>query len=147
MRSRRTSSITTSLSDTLDVAAGLRGDGLRGGEDLREGALREGDLERRRMTSSSTTDDRPGTPPPKPKHVIMSQRRRRKPATEPRTIPATVPGVGPELSPEYVAGMTGLAVVVTVVCRRSRDARVLESGIVLVGWRGMSWDGSRGARL
>lgn len=41
----------------------------------------------------------------------------------------------------------GLAVVVTVVCRRSRDARVLESGVVLVGRRGVSGDGRRGARL
>lgn len=43
--------------------------------------------------------------------------------------------------------MIGLAVVVTVVCRRSRDASVWESGDVLVGRRGVSEDGKRGARL
>lgn len=102
VRSRRTSSITTSLSDTVDAATVLRGDDLRGddlrGEDRREGALRDGDRERRRMTSSSTIDELPWAPP-NPKHVYMSQRRRRKPATEPKTMPTTVPGVGPELSP------------------------------------------------
>ena len=41
----------------------------------------------------------------------------------------------------------GLAVVVTVVCRRSRDASVWESGVVLVGRRGVSGEGRRGARL
>lgn len=43
--------------------------------------------------------------------------------------------------------MIGLAVVVTVVCRRSMDASVRESGVVLVGRRGVSEDGRRGARL
>lgn len=42
--------------------------------------------------------------------------------------------------------MIGLAVVVTVVCRRSREASVRESGVVLVGRRGVSGDGRRGAR-
>ena len=97
MRSRRTSSITTSLADTLDATTVLRGDDLRV-EGRREGALREGDRERRRIISSSTTDDLPGSPP-KPKHVYMSHRRRRNPATEPKTMPTTVPGVGPEFSP------------------------------------------------
>ena len=50
----RTSSITTSLSDLLDMTL-LRGDDLRG-EDR---TLRVGDRERRRMTSSSTTDEAP----------------------------------------------------------------------------------------
>ena len=58
VRSRRTSSITTSLSVTLDGTFVLCGDGLRG-ELRRDGALREGDRECRRMTSSSTTDERP----------------------------------------------------------------------------------------
>ena len=94
--SRRTSSITTSLSDTLDATCLL----LRGG-DLRgeDRGLRDGDRERRRMISSSTTEDRPCGPPPRPKHVMMSQRTRRKAATEPKTMPTTVPGVGPEPSP------------------------------------------------
>lgn len=43
--------------------------------------------------------------------------------------------------------MMGLAVAVTVVCRRSRDTSVWESGVVLVGRRGRSGDGKRGARL
>ena len=44
--------------------------------------------------------------------------------------------------------MIGLAVAVTVVCcRRSRDAREWESGVVLVGRIGMSWDARRGLRL
>ena len=43
--------------------------------------------------------------------------------------------------------MMGLAVVVTVVCRRSRDTSVRESGVVLVGKRGVSEDGRRGASL
>ena len=96
MRSRRTSSITT-LADSLDSATVLRGDDLRG-EDRREGALRGGDRDRRRMTSSSTIDELPWAPP-KPKHVYMSQRMRRKPATEPKTMPTIVPAAGPELSP------------------------------------------------
>lgn len=45
VRSRRTSSITTSLADTLDSTTVLRGDDLRV-EGRREGALREGDRER-----------------------------------------------------------------------------------------------------
>lgn len=40
----------------------------------------------------------------------------------------------------------GLAVAVTVVCRRSRDASVRENGVVLVGRRGVSGDRRRGAR-
>ena len=104
VRSRRTSSITCSLStDTLDATTVLRGDDLRGedlrGEDRREGALREGDRERRRMTSSSTTDELPWAPPPRPKHVYISQRIRRKAATEPKTMPTISPGEGPELRP------------------------------------------------
>ena len=63
--SRRTSSITTSLSDTLDATCLLRGGDLRG-EDR---GLRDGDRERRRIISSSTTEDRPCGPPPRPKHV------------------------------------------------------------------------------
>ena len=43
--------------------------------------------------------------------------------------------------------MMGLAVVVTVVCRRSRDASVRESGVVLVGRIGVFVDGRRGASL
>lgn len=40
----------------------------------------------------------------------------------------------------------GLAVAVTVVCRRSRDASVRENGVVLVGRRGVFGDRRRGAR-
>ena len=89
--------MTTSLSDTLDAT--LRGDDLRG-EDRREGALREGDREWRRITSSSTIDELPWTPPPKPKHVYMSQRTRRKAPTEPKTMPTISPAGGLVLSPE-----------------------------------------------
>lgn len=42
--------------------------------------------------------------------------------------------------------MIGLAVAVTVVCRRSSDASVRETGVVLLGWRGLSGDRRRGAR-
>lgn len=41
----------------------------------------------------------------------------------------------------------GLAVAVTVVCRRSRDTSVRDSEVVLVGRIGLSGDGRRGARL
>ncbi len=43
--------------------------------------------------------------------------------------------------------MMGLAVAVTVVCRRSKDASVWEIGVDLVGRREVSGDGRRGARF
>lgn len=43
--------------------------------------------------------------------------------------------------------MMGFAVVVTVVCRWSKDASVWEIGVVLVGRRAASGEGRRGARL
>ena len=43
--------------------------------------------------------------------------------------------------------MMGLAVAVTVVCRRSKDASVRGIGVVLVGRGVASSDGRRGARL
>lgn len=41
----------------------------------------------------------------------------------------------------------GLAVAVTVVCRRSNDASVRDTAVVLDGRRGVSGDGERGTRL
>ena len=45
-----------------------------------------------------------------------------------------------------MAGMIGFAVLVTVLCRWNRDARVRASGAVLVGRRDESGGGRRGAR-
>ena len=52
VRPRRTSSMTTSLCETLDAV-------LRREDRRAEGALRGGDRERRRITSSSMIDERP----------------------------------------------------------------------------------------